>query len=182
MAKLTQERLKELLQYNPETGIFNRKITVTYNAIAGDISGCVNTRRYMEITIDGKTYLAHRLAWLYMEGYLPYGIDIDHKDQDKQNNKWDNLRLISRSCNMRNCGNNKRNTSGVRGVYWDKKNKKWKAQIKNNDKVKHLGRFSNFDNAVCARLAAEQYYKWDSCNKSSPAFQYVKKHINPKAK
>ena len=92
MAKLTQERLKELMYYDPETGIFTWKVKRARNASAANIAGTKDKDGYIIIHIDKKAHKSHRLAWLYMEGYLPYGIDIDHKDQDKQNNKWDNLR------------------------------------------------------------------------------------------
>lgn len=109
-------------------------------------------------------------------GYWPEN-DIDHKDKIKHHNCIRNLRETSRQCNMRNMGNRKDNTSGVKGIHWDKLNKKWKTQISINRKRKTLGYYKDFDNAVCARLAGEQCVGWEGCDSNSPAYQYVKENI-----
>jgi hypothetical protein len=173
--KLTQKRLKDLLHYDPDTGIFICKEYRGPNAQTGDIAGCVNKQGYGQIQIDCKQYKAHRLAWLYMKGYFPKNINIDHLDRDKTNNKFSNLRLVSQQCNVRNCGNLKNNTSGVKGVHWDNRVGKWRATIVVLNKTKDLGYYNGFSNAVCARLMAEQCLKWEGCNSSSPAYLYVKK-------
>lgn len=165
------ERLKELLHYDPESGIFTWKVsrgTVKYNSTAGS----VNSRGYILIKIDGVKYLAHRLAWLYVYGYCPENI-IDHIDRDKLNNKIINLREVSRSCNVRNSNNRKDNTSGVKGVYWSNIERRWKSSISINNETKHLGTFNTLNDAVKARYEAEQTYDWIDCDSKSSAYKYL---------
>ena len=176
--KLTQERLKEALHYDPETGIFVWKIS-TGNVKTGDIANCLSFYGYIRIQVEEVRYPAHRLAWLYIYGYFPEN-DIDHIDRVKTNNRINNLREVSMSCNMRNTGNQKNNTSGVKGITFDKINNKWKARVKVNGKTKHLGRYKDFNDAVCARLAGEQCLNWSGCDVSSPAYKYVKKMLRSK--
>lgn len=168
---ITQKRLKELLHYDPKTGIFTRRIS-RGPAKAGDQAGWINSRGYRCIEIDWKSYNASRLAWLYMEGYFPEH-DIDHINRVRDDDRWCNLRHVSRQCNVRNCGNPCDNTSGVKGVYWFRRDKKWQARIAVNNKEHHLGLYNDFDNAVCARLAAEQCLGWQGCDSSSPAYRHV---------
>lgn len=126
--------------------------------------------------IDGKKYLAHRLIWMWKEGYFPEH-QIDHIDRNKSNNKWNNLRHISSSCNARNVGVRQTNKSGITGVCWAKKVGKWKSYVRLNNKLKNLGDFFDFDEAVCHRLAAEQCVNWSGCDDNSPAYQYVQKML-----
>ena len=123
-----------------------------------------------------KLYKAHRLAWFYVHGYMPEN-DIDHEDRITNHNWIKNLREVSKVCNARNIGNIKSNTSGVKGVKWDKFNTKWEVCIMINQINKYLGRYKSFDNAVCARLAGEQCVNWEGCDSHSPAYQYVRENI-----
>jgi len=168
---ITQEELRCLLNYNPDTGIFRWRVNRGIK-IKGKICGTVNRSGYRMIGINRKRYYAHRLVFLYVDGYLPEN-DVDHVNRDKDDNRYENLREISRQCNTRNCGNTKNNTSGVKGVCWDKKSKKWKAFIFVNYINKHLGLYDDFDNAVAARLAGEQALGWSGCDSSSPAYRYM---------
>lgn len=173
--KITQDKLKQLLHYNPYTGIFkwrNKKGKVKRK----DVAGSTNNNEYTRIVIDYKFYQAHRLAWLYMYGYFPEN-DIDHIDRIRNNNRINNLREVSRQCNMRNSGNPRNNNSGVKGVCWYKSRNKWYAQIIINQKLIFLGYYKSFDEAVCYRLAAEQSVNWSGCDSSSPAYQYVQKML-----
>ena len=122
--------------------------------------------------IDGRPHKAHRLAWLYVYGYLPEG-RLDHIDRIKDNNRIANLREAGQQCNRRNTGNPNNNTSGVKGVYWFNRDKVWRASIRINGKYIYLGRHNDFEEAVCHRFAAEQAEGWSGCDKSSPAYQYV---------
>lgn len=171
--KLTQKRLKEILHYDPETGVFTWLVDRGNNAVKGLTAGYLDQRGYIYIGISGKLYRAHRLAWLYMEGFFPRNIGIDHEDQIKHHNWWSNLRLASQQCNMRNCGNPKNNTSCVKGVCWDKWSQKWRARVRVLGKQIYLGLYKSFDNAVCARLAGEQCLNWEGCDSNSPAYKYV---------
>jgi hypothetical protein len=115
---ITYERVHELLDYDPKTGIFTWKVGRGGRRF-GRVAGNKRSDGYIKIQIDGRSYLAHRLAWLYIYGYLPEH-DVDQIDRDPSNNRIDNLREVSRTCNLRNCGNHSSNTSGVKGVSFHK--------------------------------------------------------------
>ena len=173
---LTQKRLKELLHYNPSTGVFTWLIRRGGTAKIGTIAGSKCKRGYVAIAIDLKLYRAHRLAWLYVYGYLPeHG--IDHIKRDRSDNRIEKLREASSQCNTRNTGNWSINTSGVKGVFWQKARGKWQSQITVNKHTTYLGTFSEFDEAVFARLAAEQCLNWNRCDSLSPAHRYVSEKI-----
>ena len=158
--ELTQERLKSLLSYDPETGDFTWLVGGRRRQL-GEIAGgpqCVGSEKfYVVIGIDGKLYYAHRLAWLCTYGAWPKN-HIDHIDQDSTNNRLINLRDVSHAENHKNQKLRNRNTSGVTGVYFHNKAQKWAAQIKANGKYIHLGLFSLKDDAVRARRNAEVEY------------------------
>lgn len=173
---LTEKELKKILHYDPDTGIFVWKIKPSARVDLGSIAGCVHHHGYIEIKYKKKTYQAHRLAWLYKYGYFPEN-DLDHKDRIRHHNWIDNLREASRQCNLRNTGNRKNNSSGVKGVHWFKRTEKWHSKITVDRQLIHLGFYDDFLEAVCHRLTAEQAENWEGCDSSSPAYQYVKKHI-----
>ena len=154
--KLTQERLKEVLDYNPETGVFVLRVD-RGRTRAGMEAGCVRTDGYITIMIDTKACLAHRLAWLFVYGYLPEN-NIDHINQNSGNNWIDNLREVSRQCNLRNTGNRTNNTSGVKGVSWHIHVKKYQVGITVNRQQIHLGYFKSLLEAAEARRQAEITY------------------------
>lgn len=147
---LTQDRLKELLCYDPETGVFTRKIATIKPA--GTVSGSLTSNGYIEMRCGGLRTTAHRLAFLYMTGEIPD--NVDHIDHDRTNNKWTNLRSATRSVNLRNCKKRTDNKSGVTGVSWSKACGKWTARIKTENKYEHLGVFADWFDAVCARKSA----------------------------
>lgn len=176
--KLTQERLKKLFYYETETGVFFR-IRSKQRGVVGEPVGWKNKNGYLVIGIDYKTYLAHRLAWFYVYGYLPeYG--LDHINGNPSDNRIKNLREVSQRCNARNCKLYKNNRSGVKGVTLHKLDNNWESKISVNRKSIFLGRYKSFENAVCARLAAEQCLNWNNCDSNSPAYKYVKENINEK--
>ena len=155
---LTQERLKELLSYDPETGVFVRVKALKGHAQLGRIAGSVNTiTGYLFITIDLKKYGAQRLAWLYMTGKFP-PVDIDHIDRNPLNNTFVNLRAVTKSENQHNREKSRNNTSGHKGVCYDKSRGKWLANIGFNGSVKNLGRFPTPEEASAAYLAAQKIY------------------------
>jgi hypothetical protein len=134
---LTLERLRAVLNYNPETGVFTRD---------GKVAGCRHRAGYIVITIDQVQHSAHRLAWLYVTGVNP-DHDIEHRDLDKSNNRFANLRPCNDSTNQANTRRPLRNTSGHKGVTWHKGVGKWQASIARG---KYLG---IFDCPVAAHLA-----------------------------
>ncbi len=169
--RLTQERLKDLLNYDPDTGIFAWKVG-RRGVKRGSIAGTPNAYGYIRICIDGKNFYASRLAFLWVEGYFPEN-DVDHIDRDRSNNRWLNLREASRSCNMRNCGIICNNKSGVTGVSWDKLSSKWRSDITIYGKSVPLGRFKFFVEAVKARWEAEVKYNFPNCKSDSAAYKYL---------
>lgn len=170
--KLTQNKLKELLNYDPESGVFSWKLTPTNSVKVGASAGSLS-HGYIRIMVDGKHYHAHRLAFLWMEGYFPEN-DVDHINRIKDDNRWCNLREVSRSCNIRNTGNPSTNTSGVKGVSWNKRDNKWQTMISVKGKQHNLGYFESLDNAVFARYNKEKELNWNDCDSNSPAYKYLK--------
>lgn len=146
MKLLTQERLKELLHYEPETGIFTHQIT-RYRVKKGQTAGSMTRNGYVLMKIDGGKYLAHRLAWFYVNGEFPKD-QIDHIDGVKTNNSISNLREATNGENMSNIVWNSSNTSGAKGVSWCKRNKKWRAYVKKNRKFINLGLFVDVSEAA----------------------------------
>ena len=110
--------LHKYLMYNPWTGILYWKIKPAKQIIVNTIAGH-KINGYIRIGLRGKEYLAHRLAWLFVYGYIPEN-DIAHIDRIRHHNWIKNLRESSRQCNVRNTGNYSTNTSGVKGVSWGK--------------------------------------------------------------
>ena len=141
---MTQEELKSILNYNSETGEFSwtpKKKWKKSSAV-----GSKKPSGYMQAGIGGKVYYQHRLAWLYMTGEMP-DLEIDHINGIKDDNRWCNLRLATRSQNEMNTALSSANTSGIKGVSWDARNKKWCATIKIEKRTVWLGRHSSIESA-----------------------------------
>ena len=170
---ITYERVRELFRY--KDGELIRNKTVNRNAKKGTVAGSHHSMGYRHIAIKQEKYLTHRLVWLYHYGYLPEH-QVDHINRKRDDNRIENLREVSHSCNLRNCGNRKNNTSGVKGVSFNNAIKMWGASICNVGKNYNLGISKDFSEAVLMRLAAEQCLGWDSCDKMSPACKYAWKN------
>ena len=149
---LSQAKIKKLLHYNPDTGVFTWKKTINNRAIAGNVAGG-KCNEYICIRINYKAYYAHRLAWLYMTGEWPE--EIDHKNHIKIENWFDNLRDATHHENGKNQPQLNTNTSGITGVSWYEKTNKWLAYIHTKEKQEHLGYFPDKFEAICARKSAE---------------------------
>ena len=156
---LTQERLKELLHYDPETGIFTRIKPQNNRYAVGCVAGSPHkTLGYIQVWVDRKSYYGHRLAWLYMTGSWPDKL-IDHRDCDPANNKWCNLRQANSGQNVSNSKLPKNNTSGYKGVTWSEHAKRWHAAITVNEKSIYLGYFLDPKEAHNAYCEAAIKYK-----------------------
>jgi hypothetical protein len=156
-SEITRARLREVLDYGPEAGIFRWKMRLSDNTHVGDVAGSMSSRGYIQIRIDGVLYSAHRLAYLYVHGYLPK--EVDHRNTVRSDNRIDNLRASTRSQNTANSGVRSDNTSGYKGVSKDKRSGKWWAHIKVNGKHFSLGRFTDIkDAAVAYRSAAVHHF------------------------
>jgi hypothetical protein len=150
----TRERIMELFEYDPETGIFTRiKRVRGMRAVAGTNSG----KNRWFICVDYCYYDASHLAWLVMTGEWPKKL-IDHIDRNPLNNSWKNLREATKAENSRNIGINKNNKSGARGVYWLTKRNRWCAKIVVDKKDITLGWFKLKEDAIEARKAASIKY------------------------
>lgn len=153
---LTQDRLKQLLNYDPETGVFTWRVNRTAGVKAGDIAApkSFDADGYRMMRVDGVCYKAHRLVWLYMIGEWPANL-IDHINQNPADNRFNNLRPATTAQNGMNRRVDKRNTSGVTGVTWCAKSKKWRVDIGKFGRPVHVGRFVDLDAAIAARKIAE---------------------------
>ena len=146
----TQVRLKQLLSYDPDSGVFHWLVRKG-RAVAGQVAGATNSHGYRQIRVDGVIYGAHRLAFIFMTGGLPPA-QVDHIDGDKANNRWANLRPATPEQNMRNFDGRKDNRSGFKGVGFSAG--KWRARIKANGVRHNLGRFDTPEEAAAAYNAA----------------------------
>ena len=143
---ITQSELKEVLEYNPDTGVFTWKKTVSSRAKTGDVAGSKNNRRYINIRVNKKQYMAHRLAYFYMTGNFPEN-QIDHINHIRDDNRWSNLRDATHSQNQANQLKRKNNKSGYKGVAYYKRDKKWHARIMYMKKRIHLGCYNTPEEA-----------------------------------
>ena len=163
MTELTQARLKELLHYNPDTGIFTRLTKPRNGLNIGDIAGSLHSNGYIVIEINYKKYKAHRLAWLYVAGSFPPDM-MDHKNRIRNDNRFINLREATRGQNGANGKRQSHNKSGKKGVCWNKGKGKWVAQISVRGKVKHLGVFTCKDKAHATYCKAADKYHGEFAN------------------
>ena len=157
---MNQKRLKELMHYDPLTGVFTRKKCTALRQKIGEVVGVVTcNKRYLKCGIDNKEYFLHRLAVLYMTGVIPKNLQVDHINHNSLDNRWENLRVVERQKNQQNMSKSKRNTSGVVGVSYDQNKKKWIAQIYTNGKT-HLKRFSTKFGAIRQRILWNREFKF----------------------
>jgi hypothetical protein len=153
---LTQSRLQEVLDYNPETGEFRRKVATSSRAKVGAVAGGLNIRGYWQISVDNEQYYAHRLAWLYMTGEWP-DKGVDHRNGVITDNRICNLREASNSQNGQNSLYS-RGCSRYRGVCWNKRKNKWLARIVVNGKQIFLGYFSIEELAAASYQEAQRKF------------------------
>jgi hypothetical protein len=156
--KATAERVRELLNYDPETGVFTWREGANLGKghgrrKPGGEAGCKGAR-YTILSIDGQHVYAHRVAWLYMTGEWPPAT-VDHRNRDTYCNRWANLRLATIAEQRQNSALSRRNTSGRKGVSWDASKGKWAAQIGAHGKRHHIGRFDDVEQAAAAYADAK---------------------------
>lgn len=151
---LTASRLREVLDYSPETGVFVWKARPSVHAnkgMIGERAGAVDKGTgYRRIWIDGDRFVAHRLAWLWMTGEWPADL-VDHIDGDKGNDRWENLRAASMSQNKAN-GVYANSPMGLKGV--TKAGNRWRAQIVKDQRHQHLGYYDTPEAAHAAYCMA----------------------------
>ena len=154
---LTKDIVLSLLEYDKSSGIFKWKESRGGYAKKGMVAGGVDSKGYVQIKINRKLYLAHRLVWLVEFGQFPK-MHIDHVDRNPKNNAIQNLRLCTRFENQQNVGVRKTNTSGHVGVSYVKRSNKWLSYISVNKKTVRLGLFESIGDAVDARTNAKSKF------------------------
>jgi hypothetical protein len=167
--KKNPEILHHLFGYNPEEGILYwlprpQSMFKTYRTFkawnsknAGMPAYTAVNKGYHYGRTMGNTFMAHRVIWLLQTGKWPDS-EVDHIDGDRSNNKWENLRLATHSQNNMNKSALSNNTSGVKGVFWNKRIQKWQSQIGLNGKRIHLGYYENIKDAAAAYASASLRY------------------------
>ena len=158
---MNAEELRTVLEYNKDTGIFLWKVRIGRKIKAGSVAGSAQKsaggKKYIRILYKGKKYYAHRLAFLYMTGNFPNNF-VDHINHDSLDNRYCNLRMASSTDNQRNKIPHKNNKTGITGVFFCKKRKKYISAITIKNKHKHLSYGNDFFEACCRRKSAELKY------------------------
>ena len=157
---ITAARLKELLAYDPATGVFVWRVNRGELASKDSIAGGVGAHGYIAIEVDCRPHRAHRLAWLYVTGELPDG-QIDHINGVRTDNRFANLREATPAENARNCKLPSTSKSGIKGVSKDPQSAKWCAHIHVNNRKINLGRFVRIEDAQSAYASASRKYHKD---------------------
>lgn len=156
MKTISSDEVRRMLHYSPETGEFTWK-NPRQSRHAGKIAGSKNMFGYWMITICGDVYSAHRLVFLYMAGCLPdrKTNQVDHINGVRDDNRYSNLRIVTRSINLQNKRMYKNNKMGIVGVYWNKRIGKWESSIRVDGKLKTFKRTDDFFEACVLRRSAE---------------------------
>ena len=150
---LTKEQLIKLFAYDKETGIL-RRISGQH---IGNIAGTKDSGGYVQVKVNGRKYMAHQIIWCMMTGIWPE-IEVDHINRVRYDNNWSNLRLSVSVENSQNKGLYKNNKSGVKGITWNNERRKWRARIRIDGRLTHLGYFEKQEDASEAYLAAKSKF------------------------
>ncbi|APP87013.1 hypothetical protein BI317_15805 [Xanthomonas hortorum pv. gardneri] len=154
----TAADIRDRLSYDPITGLFRWKVRVMCQGggrMPGDIAG-TSKDGYVQIKLFGRVYRAHHIVWLLMTGDWPPASDIDHRNTDRSDNRWVNLRLATRSQNNLNSRVMRPSKSGHRGVHPCTNSDRWSARIGVAGRVIGLGTFDTREEAIAARQLAEK--------------------------
>lgn len=158
--------LKEILHYDENTGLFTWKVNMngrSTKCCAGSRAGTKQNTGYVQISIGNVRYSAHRLAWVYIHGSIDQNLIIDHINRVRNDNRIDNLRLVTHSVNNSNRELNKNSVSKHSGVIWNKSKSKWQVSIRINGRKFSCGNFSSLENAISARRDAYQRNYQKNC-------------------
>lgn len=153
MAKkeITQSRLKELLAYDPDTGVFTWRMKRGPRS-AGSVAGSTDKDGYILINVDGCQYRAHRLAILYVTGVMPT-TDVDHRRGNRTDNRFDELRVATRTQNSQNSLRHSDSRSGLKGAHYHPRSGRWLSRIRMDGKNVYLGIYRTAEEANAAYVA-----------------------------
>lgn len=149
----TLAEFQELLSFDSDAGTFQWKVNRGGAVRAGDAAGTVNKEGYVRILVAKRSYLAHRLAWLFVHGEWPSGM-LDHANLNRRDNRLSNLRIADLTLNAANTPLRRDSTSGLKGAYWNRRAGKWQSSIKVRGKSHHLGMFASKHEAHQAYVTA----------------------------
>jgi HNH endonuclease len=165
---MDREILLRFLSYEADSGVFRWAIAhPSCKIFPGAIAGHIGSQGYRQITVRGKTYMAHRLVWLVETGAMPKG-ELDHINGVRDDNRIVNLRSATKSQNIANSKVRKDNSSGFKGVQWDNEACLWRARISVNGRRIHLGRFNSLERAHVAYCRAAQRHFGEFANSGGP--------------
>lgn len=174
---LIQAEARRLFDYDPETGLLTRLVTCCNTAKAGMIVGSIGSDGYPTVTVNYYSYKVHRIIWLWWYGYFPDN-QIDHINRVRNDNRICNLREVTQTHNRINTGLPSNNSSGVKGVNYNKVKGWWVATIYTKGNGAHyLGMHDDFIEAVAHRLAAEDCLGWEEWCHDSSARQYMQDYL-----
>lgn len=155
---ITREEALQLIEPNFETGKLYWKVRRGGPAVKGGEVGSF-VGGYLKVKLKGKSYPVHRIMWLLAHGEHPDRF-VDHINGDRVDNRLCNLRLVTKAENAKNRLATKGSKSGLNGVTWRKDSLKWRAYIRWDNRLEHLGSYDDFFEAVCARKSAEVRYAY----------------------
>jgi len=161
---LNLRQVKELFEYR-DGDLYWKKILSNRVPKGSKVSG-VNSLGYLRVRIDGECYMAHKVVWLYHYGYLPEM--LDHIDGDPGNNRIENLRLCTKTTNGYNAKLSKRNSTGLKGLTWNKVNKNWRCGFHANGERVEVGSFMDKDEAIKALVKARGVHHGEFMNHGNP--------------
>lgn len=145
--KIYADMLRSLLAYDAETGVFTWRARTSNRIKVGDVAGAKSKDGYVLIRLNGTLYKAHRLAWLYVYGEWP-DAEVDHINGDPGDNRICNLREATRKQNMENVKLSSSNSTGFRGVTFNKRLQKYKATMRHHTQTLNLGHFETVEEAA----------------------------------
>lgn len=155
--KPTAQRVRQVFDYNADTGIFKWKSCLSDRSMNGEMAGGLDSIGYWMLSVDGGRFHAHRIAWLYVYGEWPKGV-IDHINGDRSDNRIANLRDVTHAANIQNQRKASRanRSSGLLGAHWSERRGKWHSCITANGVAHNLGYFVTAEEAHQAYLAAKR--------------------------